>query len=166
MKNFEERYTAWLDGAMDAGERVEFEAALPDREAALRDAESWRSLSGMMRESLAPSAMPHGDFLNSQVLAQIERETPAPREPARRLFPVGWLAWSGALLLTVAALLSVLVVPNIRRGPTNEQFISQVVKARAGNPDLGASAFAAPGGKGTVLWVEDAGYIPADEEIK
>jgi len=163
MKNFEERYTAWLDGAMDAREREEFEAALPDREAALRDAAGWNSLRGLMRESLRPAEMPHGDFLNSQVLAEIIRETPVPR---RRHFPVMRLAWAGAFLLTVAALLSVLIVPNIHRGPTNEQFISQVVRVRAGNQNLGASAFAAPGGKGAVLWVEDAGYIPADEKIK
>jgi anti-sigma factor RsiW len=166
MKNFEERYTAWLDGAMDAREREEFEAALPDHDAALRDAADWKSLRVLMRESLEPAAMPHGDFLNSQVLESIAREASVTQRPARGLFPTMRLAWAGAFLLTVAALLSVLIVPNIHRGPTNEQFISQVVKTRAGNQNLGASAFAAPGGKGAVLWVEDAGYIPAEEKIK
>jgi anti-sigma factor RsiW len=166
MKNFEEQYTAWLDGVMDEREREEFEAMLPDREAALRDAADWKSLRGLMRESIVPVAMPHGDFLNSRVLAEIESEMPRVPRPARGLFPAMRLAWAGAFLLTLAALLSVFIVPNIRRGPTNEQFISQVVRARAGSQNLGASAFAAPGGKGTVLWVEDAGYIPAEEKIK
>lgn len=164
MKNFEERYTAWLDGEMDPREREKFEASLPDLAESLRDAEGWRSLRGLMRESLQPVAMPHGDFVAGRILAEIYRETrPAPRHGA---VPALRLAWAGAFLLTVAAVLSVVIVPGVNRGPTSEQFISQVVKARAGNPSLGASAFAAPGGKGAVLWVDDAGYIPANEEIR
>jgi anti-sigma factor RsiW len=166
MNNFEERYTAWLDGTMDASEREEFEATLPDRDEALRDAAGWQAIRGMMRESLVPSAMPHADFVNSQVLAAIQRETPSEARPVRGAFPILRLAWAGAFLLTLAAVLSALVVPHVRRGPTDEQFISQVVRTRAGNPDLDAYTFAAPNGKGAVLWVEDAGYIPADEKIK
>ncbi len=168
MNNFEERYTAWLDGALDEGESAKFEAGLPDRAAARRDAADWRKLRGDLREALAATPMPHADFVNSQVLAAIRAAAPrgaGPEKGGARWFPVGRLAWTGALLVAVAAGLSFLVLP--RNGaPTSEQFISQVVAARAANPKLGAYAFAAPGGRGAVLWVSDAGYIAADEKIK
>ena len=170
MRNFEEQYTAWLDGALDERERVEFEASLPDRDEALRDAADWKKLGGLMRETLVPGAMPHADFLNSQVLAAIGREAPAPASatssPAKRWFPIGRLAWSGAFLLALAAVLSAVIVPRISRPSSGDQFISQVIVARASNPKLGAYAFAAPGGKGAVLWVQDAGDIPANERIR
>lgn len=166
MSNFEERYTAWLDGAMDERESVEFEASLPDRDEALRDRADWMKLRGLMRESLEPAAMPHADFLNSQVLAAIGREAPAPSAPARGWFPAGRLAWSGAFLLAVAAVLSAVILPHISRAPGEDQYVSQVIAAHAADPKLGAYAFAAPGGKGAVLWIQDAGYIPADERIR
>ncbi|HVE17271.1 MAG TPA: hypothetical protein VNB29_11075 [Chthoniobacterales bacterium] len=165
MKTFEEKYTAWLDGALEERERVEFEASLPDREEALRDREDWGKLRGVIRESLAPEPMPHADFLNGQVLAAIGREQPASR-PARAWFPVGRLAWSGAFLLAVAAVFSAVILPNITRTPGEDQYISKIIAAHATDPKLGAYAFAAPGGKGAVLWVQDAGYIPANEGIR
>jgi hypothetical protein len=163
MRSFEERYTAWLDGTLTGPEREEFEAALPDRDAAARDAADWSSLRGLLREVVEPQPMPHGDFANAQVLAAIRGE--AKREP-RAVFPVLRLVWAGAFLLALGAGVSLLVVPHVRRGPSHDQFISQVVRERAGNPNLGASAFVAPGGKGAVLWVDDAGYIPPEEKIK
>lgn len=167
MNNFEERYTAWLDGALDEAERARFEAELPDRDAVLREAEAWRKLRGALREILPATPMPNADFVNRQV--QVAIRPAAPAEKPRResaWFPAGRLAWSGAFLLALAAVLSAVLLPRNGGMPTSEQFIAQVVAARAADPKLGAYAFAAPGGKGAVLWVNDAGFIPADEKIK
>ncbi len=166
MKNFEERYTAWLDGALDERERAEFEAELPDLAGALRERADWKNLRDLMRETFVPAAMPHADFMNSQVLAAIGREKPAAPPAATPWFPAGRLAWSGAFLLALAGLLSAVIVPKISHTPGEDQFVSQVIAARAADPKLGAYAFAAPGGKGAVLWVQDAGYIPANERIR
>ena len=166
MKNFEERYTAWLDGALDERERAEFEAALPDRDEALGDAADWKTLRGLMREALVPAAMPHADFVNSQVLAEIGREAPLSRPVVKSWFPIGRLVWSGAFLLALAAVLSAVILPGITRKPGGDQFNSQVIASRSADPKLGAYAFSAPGGKGAVLWVQDAGDIPANERIR
>lgn len=166
MSNFEERYTAWLDGAMNEAERARFEAELPDRAAAEREAAEWRRLRGELRTWMKATPMPHADFVNAQVQTAIRPSTAteAPRRsPA--WFPIGRLAWSGAFLLALAAVLSVVLIPRNGGRPTDEQFIAQVVDARATDPKLGAYAFAAPGGKGAVLWLNDAGFIPADEKI-
>jgi anti-sigma factor RsiW len=168
MSNFEERYTAWLDGKLDDAERAKFEAGLPDREAALADAAQWRALGGLMREMIAPMPVPHADFLNSQVLAAIRSETPAgdASRPARSWFPIGRLAWTGVFLAAVAAVLCWLWAPRDGGVPSEAKFISQVIDARSTDPKLGAYAFAVPGGKGAVLWVDDAGFIPATERLK
>jgi anti-sigma factor RsiW len=166
MKNFEERYTAWLDGAMDEPEREEFESGLDDRESALRDAAGWKKLRGLMRESLVPAAMPHADFVNSQVLAAIDLETPKPERPAAGWFPIGRLAWSGAFLLALAAVLTAVILPRAEKTPGADQFNSRVIAARASDPKQGVYGFVAPGGRGAVLWIQDAGDIPANERIK
>ncbi len=169
MNNFEEQYTAWLDGTLDGEAREKFEAALPDSAAARLEASRWGKLRGLMRETLQPAPMPHADFLNSQVLEAIRREAPAValRPVAERgWFPVGRLAWTGVFLTALAAVLSWFWVPRGGGMPNEKQFISQVVEARSADPKLGAYAFAAPGGKGAVLWVNDAGYIPANERLK
>jgi hypothetical protein len=168
MKNFEERYTAWLDGQLDEPERAKFEAELPDREVALADAAQWRTLGGLMREVVVPTAVPHSDFLNSQVLEAIRRETPVAEtaRPVRGWFPIGRLAWTGVFLAAVAAVLSWMWVPRDGGLPNEARFISQVIDARSSDPKLGAYAFAAPGGNGAVLWVDDAGFIPATERLK
>lgn len=164
MKNFEERYTAWLDGVLDEAMQEEFEAKL-DAEAH-REAAGWRKLRGLMRESLVPAAAPHADFINSQVLAEIRREMPQPaRQAPRRSFGIR-LAWAGASLLTLAIVLSAIILPQVTKPPTADQYISQVIEARSSDPTHSAVAFEAPGGKGAVLWVENAGYIPANEKIK
>mgnify|MGYP001210676412 FL=1 len=165
MKNFEERYTAWLDGELNGEERVAFERELPDRDAAEKDRAEWAKLRGMMRESLAPARMPHADFVNSQVLAEIERESRAAeaRQPARRGFlPIGRLAFLGAFLIVLATGLSVLVKPWAgASGP----LVSEIVETHVANPTLHTYAFQAPGGRGAVLWIEEPGYIPANEKL-
>lgn len=167
MNNFEERYTAWLDGALDEAERERFEAELPDREGARREAAEWKRLRGDLRAWMEATPLPHADFVNSQVRAAIRPAVPAEKpRGAAGWFPVGRLAWAGSFLLGAAAVLSAVLLPRNGGMPTNEQFIAQVVEARAADPKLGAYAFAAPGGKGAVLWVNDAGFIPADEKIR
>lgn len=165
MKSFEERYTAWLDGAMDEAERKTFEAELPNRAAALDEAVAWKKLRGLMRGSLAAQPMPHADFLNAQVLAGVRSEQPRGAK-SRGWLSAGRLAWTGAFLLALAGVLTFFMLSSLPSRPTNEQFISQVVKARAAAQSPNAYSFAAPGGKGAVLWVDDAGYIPAEERIK
>lgn len=164
MQDFEERYSAWLDGTLSEKERAEFEASLPDREAALRDAAEWNSLRGFLREMAEPAPMPHGDFVNSQILAAIERETPKPvAKPERKFFPIGRLVWAGAFLLAVA---SAMTVWKVKDTPDRDRYVSSILAAHASDSKFGATSFAAPGGRGTVLWVQDAGYIPANERIK
>ncbi len=165
MKNFEERYTAWMDGTMEASETDAFEREIDDLEAARRDRADWSKLGGLMRECLVPEPMPHPDFVNSQVLDAIRRETPAPRErPA--LFPIRRLVFGGAFLVVLAAVATAFLLPRDFGGPEGAVYASQVISAQSPDPKLSAYAFQAPGGKGTVLWIENPGFIPAGQSLK
>ncbi len=165
MKNFEERHTAWIDGTLDEKERIDFERGIDDLEALRRDREGWRKLGALMRESLSAEAMPHADFVNARVLDAIGRDAPAPaRRPS--LFPVRWLAYAGAVLVVSAAVLTGLLLPGNSGAPAGAGYVSQVISARAADPRLSAYAFKAPGGRGTVLWIEHAGFIPGDKSLK
>jgi anti-sigma factor RsiW len=165
MKNFEERYTAWLDGTLDQRQRIAFEREIDDLEAARRDREGWRKLGALLRESLGAEAAPHAEFVNARVLEAIGRDAPAPaRRPA--LFPVRWLAYAGAVLVVIAAGLTALLLPGNIGAPPGAESVSQVISTRAADPRFAAYAFQAPGGKGAVLWIEHAGYIPGDQSLK
>lgn len=165
MKNFEERYTAWLDGTMDDAERVAFEKELPDRDEAMADRDSWSKLRGSMRDAVSPARMPHPDFVNSQVLAVIRREqsvgTKHRDRGAVRLFPLGRLAFAGAFLVVLAAVLSFVFLPGFGQGVATT---SEVVEARGGTEKTYAYSFEAPG-RASVLWIDNAGYIPASEHL-
>lgn len=159
MSNFEQRYMDWLDRRPAA----DIPTAPETDDPAAVEAEEWRRMRDRVREVWQPAPMPHGDFMNSQVLAAISRET-APRETRPR---ARWrLIFAGATLVCTAGVIGLLALSAERASSPGDRFISQVIDARSADPKLGAYAFAAPGGRGAVLWIQDAGYIPANEKIK
>lgn len=175
--SFEERYTAWLDDALDERERDAFERALPDRAAAERERDGWRKLRGEMREAIGPAILPNADFLNSQVLAEIERTT-TPESGrtkgdlgALQAILSGWFAparrlvLAGSFLAILAGVLGVWAIGRSGTSVNEEAYISRVLAARSNDPKVYAYAFGAPG-RGTVLWLENPGFIPATERLK
>ncbi len=164
MSNFEQRYMEWLDGR--PGEKPAGASREPGEDPAAVEAAEWDRLRGLLRGAMQPAAMPHGEFLNHQVLAAIAREQPAAGAGRGAWRPLRRLVFAGAMLIFAAAVLGVFTLAEERAHAGGERFISQVIEARSADPKLGAYAFTAPGGKGTVLWIQDAGYIPANEKIK
>lgn len=128
------------------------------------DETQWAKTRDLLREHLAAPAPEYPEMINSRVLEAIEREGRAVRRPAA--VSLRWLAWSGVGLLATAALLSVVFLPG-QMGPRSEQdFISQVIDARAETPPLSVTSFAAPDKRGVVLWVEGAAYIPPEKALQ
>ncbi len=165
--NFEERHTAWVDGTLDEAERVAFERDLPDVGEATLERDGWVALREQMREAVPPARLLHGDFVNSQVLAAIERErTETERTPAQRgLFPIARLIWAGSFLLVVAGVLTGAWMTGESATRAEAQFVTRVIEAQAQDPAAEAYVFQVPGGRGSVLWVEGAGYIPPTERL-
>lgn len=161
MKNFEERYTAWLDDALDEDDLAAFEREIPDAATAAREREEWFRLRGLMRQALEPARMPHADFVNSQVREAIDREVAKTARSAPRFFPLPRLAFAGCSLLLLACVLSVVFLSGTSaEAPT----VSEIVAAQARDERNRAYAFEAPG-RAAVLWIDNAGFIPANERL-
>ncbi|CAN5561403.1 hypothetical protein BH09VER1_BH09VER1_38880 [soil metagenome] len=129
------------------------------------DAE-WAKTRELLRKHLVPvPPLRNPDFINSRVMEAIERET---REKAARptLFSLRWLTATGLGALAAAALLMVVVLPRQYTPRNSEEFISQVVDARSGNPDLSVSSFKAPEDRGVVLWLDGVDYIPPEKTVR
>lgn len=154
MKNFESRFNRWLDGSLDESERLAFEATLDEE--TLLSAKLWPSIRSTLRQSASGIPVPHPDFLNAQVLRDIARETPPPpRDGLARL------VWSGAFCLLAAAVLTALFLPRI-----TADISTTVVSASPASPSVSASAFLAPGGRSTVIWLDGVEYIPGAERVQ
>ncbi|MGC1480332.1 MAG: hypothetical protein WA771_07500 [Chthoniobacterales bacterium] len=169
--SFEERHTAWVDGTMEESEREAFERELPNAAEAERERAGWQALRSRLREAVPTASLPHEDFVNSQVLEAIRQderrtgEETKGREESRGLFPLWRMAWGGGALVAIAAVLSGIWIFGNSGGPGNDQLISRVIAAEAQDPAAEAYVFQAPSGRGTVLWIEGAGYIPPTERL-
>lgn len=160
MKNFK-KYLAWQDGAMDARERGRFEAQLSSEERG--EAEQWAAIRQALRAQETPP-LAHPDFLNARVREAIEKSAATSRPPALlSLKPL--LGWSFALI-AAALLLCVVWLPQEMGTRSEEEFISQVIEARAGTPQMTVSSFRAPDSRGVVIWIEGADYIPPEDPVR
>jgi hypothetical protein len=117
----------------------------------------------LLRKHLIIPRLKHPDFVNNQVLEEIERQR---ERPGAAMFPLRGLAWSGVFALLIAGLLATMVLPGQWDRPNSTEFISQVVTARAEVPQLSVSEFRAPDSRGIVIWIEGFDYIPAEDPVR
>lgn len=124
----------------------------------------WAKTRELLREHLTSAPLPHPDFVNSQVMEAIRQEAkPAVRKP---LISLVRLAWAGAGLLAIAALVTGIWLPREFGFRSEDEFMSQVIAARAETPALSVTAFRPPGDRGVVLWIEGSDYIPASQSVQ
>jgi hypothetical protein len=128
------------------------------------DDREWEKTRNLLREHLTVPPLTNPDFINSRVLEAIEREE-RPR-PAASGWSLRWLFWSGATALLMAGLLTAVLMPREFGLRSHDEFISQVISARAEMPQLSVTGFQVPDGRGVVLWMEGVDYIPAGEGVR
>lgn len=128
------------------------------------DTPDWPKTRALLREHLTVPPLRHPDFINSRVMEAIEREERTA--VARPGFSLRWLFSAGALVLLMAGLLTAVLMPREFGLRGTEEFISQVIDARAGTPGLSVSQFRAPDERGVVLWLDGTTYIPAGEAVR
>lgn len=171
MNNFEEQMTRWADGQMSPDEAAAFETRLSDKDAALHDKEAWQRLREGLKSTSLPSPQYARDasFLSSQIARSIREELPPQSAPVQntKLRSPWRLAWSGLAFCLAAVVLGAVIIRH-NDGITNEQdFISHVIETRSTNPErYGAYSFSTPDGKGAVIWIENPGFIPAQQSIR
>jgi len=168
MKPFEEQFTAWLDGQLSEAERAEFEAQFPDAAAAFAEKEEAQKLGQLLRTHAPAPRLSNPDFFNSQILRQIEAETPreavAPAAKGWSIFGLPSMVWSGFGFIAAAVVLTLAIIPQSRQPLTGERYVAQVLKTHAGDRGLSATAFHSTENNLTVVWVDgdvDSNEAPA-----
>ena len=177
MKTFEEKFTAWVDGRLTGPDLAAFELELEAHPEALADKEAAFELGNLLRTHLAAPPLRNADFFNHQILRQIAQSAAAPVPVRRRSFwSLPRMALSGAFLLLLATFLYFAAVPNTRREVRhNEQYVTNILNARANDPILNArtddpnitaTSFHSKQDNVNVLWLDGLNYIPPDHKLK
>jgi hypothetical protein len=172
MKTFEEKWTAWIDGALTGDDLIEFEASLPDLATAQAEKRDAQKLGAFLKEYLPCPAMGNEEFFNHQLREQIARESAVPASPGaggdRAWWPIGRMAWVGA---TALAIFSVCAFFVIREKPVTDQsqYLSQILNARVDpvvSPNATITMFESKEDRVTVLWVEGLQSLPSEFAAK
>jgi anti-sigma factor RsiW len=152
-------YNEWLDGLAQPSRAAQVERQLgPD---AAEERLRWERTGDLLREHLQCPPPQHPDFINARVAAAIRAGVAQQRPP--RLHR---LIFAGFGALGAAALLTVTLLPQALRPPARSEFLSHVVSARAGDPQVSVSSFHPPHERSVVLWLEGAPYIQPGEQIR
>jgi anti-sigma factor RsiW len=168
MKTFEEKWTAWLDGQLTGKELADFEASLPDREAAEAEKREAKKLGVLLKRELGAHALSNEEFFSHQIRERIAREAAAPSRERDVDVSTWWsirrLFWTGAASLALFLLFTVFV---IRPKPPGEQsqYLTQILNARvdpAVSPNATITMFETKEDRVTVLWTEGLQSLPAD----
>src|ERR1700694_6021362 len=106
MKMFEEKWTAWLDDELTGKELAEFEASLPDKEAAEAEKRDAHKLGAFLKEQLQARAMGNEEFFHHQLRERIATDARPANTPGRTgttpaLWPIRRLVWVGATSLAI-----------------------------------------------------------------
>lgn len=174
MTPFEERYTAWTDGAMSAEEKNQFERDLESAESALslQEAEAEREgakqLGALLRKHSTPPPLSNADFLSSEIARLLEADKAAAKPARQGIFaggmfknPVWRLMWGGGACVGAAAVIFfTLVVPNFRPVEPAIDYYAQIINPQPGDPSISAVAFHDDADNITVLWLDGLDYVP------
>lgn len=159
-----EEITRWIDGCLDPARAAELEA---DSEgSAHREKMAWQALRPLLQEHLPPPPMESPDFLNARILEAIEADRRKERIGGRRLPNLRRLVFAGLGSLAGAALLSLVLLPQVFRPQSHDAFVSEVISARTFDPRVSVATFSASDNRSVVLWLEGTRFIPPQESVR
>jgi len=170
MKTFEEKWTAWIDDQLTGRELEEFEASLPDKEAAQAEKRSAKQLGSLLREQMVP-VLNNAEFFSHQLRERLDRED---RQPAARpVSTTGWwtvrrLLWSGATALAIFVICAVVVIHN-KPSSDQSEYLTQILNYRvdpAVSPNATITMFEKKDEHVTVLWVDGLQSLPPEYATK
>jgi hypothetical protein len=82
------------------------------------------------------------------------------------LLPLAGFVRGGLAALAAAALLALAFLPGSLPPRSGDHFVSKVLSARAFDDHMSVSSFAAPDGRGVVIWLEGVPSIPPGETVR
>jgi hypothetical protein len=171
MKTFEEKWTAWLDGQLSGQELAEFEASLPDKDAAEAEKAGARKLGALLKQELGVAALTNEEFFSHRVRERI-RGSAALSGQREATGSTWWtiprLLWTGTASLAVFLIFTIFVMRD--KNPAEEsQYLTQILNARVDpvvSPNATVSMFEVKQDRVTVLWTEGLQSLPADYAAK
>ena len=170
MKTFEEKWTAWLDEQLSGKELEEFEASLPDLDAARAEKRDAQKLGAFLKEQLAAQTLSNEEFFNHQLREKIARETEEDQPRTRSTWwTIPRLVWCGATALALFLFTTFVFLSQEQPGEQSE-YLTQILNSRVdpgANPNATISIFESKtDNKVTVLWTEGLQSLPADYAAK
>jgi len=166
--DFEEKFTAWLDGKLPSGDHAEFERELEARGFDLSaERTSAAELGALLREHSLPPALSNAEFFNHQLRHRIAQEDPAGSLPGERRswWSLPRLAWSGAFCLLVAGVLFQALIPR-GTGADPSPYFAEVIDARPLSEGISADTIYTPRDNVTVVWLDGLDYLPASYQLQ
>jgi len=166
--DFEEQFTAWLDGRLPVEEGAAFEKELLARgfdPAAERHAAG--QLGKMLRQHSPAPVLGNAEFFNHQLLHRIAEEQPATSvaAPRRAWWSLPRMAWAGMACLLLSAALFLAIIPHGTPVDRSDYF-AQVLDARPGDDSISADTVYTARDNVTVVWLDGLDYLPADYQLQ
>jgi hypothetical protein len=134
MKTFEEKFTAWLDGALDGEELRSFEREHP---ALQHEKTEFVKLQRLLRHAGYRPQLPNPDFFNTQIMAGIRRRSAAKcstRTPS--WFGLPRMAWGGLGVLGVGFALFFALIPRNDYSDPRAKYVAEVLKTKNADPKV------------------------------
>src|SRR5947209_6515981 len=168
MKTFEEKWTAWLDEKLSGNELQEFEASLPDLEAARAEKRDAQKLGLFLKQELVTQPLTNEEFFSHQIHERISRESESDsHENGTRStwWTIPRLVWCGATALAVF-LVTTFAFLGQQENAEQSDYLTQILKSQVNpvdSPNATVSIFESKtDNKVTVLWTEGLKTLPAD----
>ena len=159
MKTFEQKFTAWLDGALSAEESLAFEKEHPS---ILKDGSDLLKLKNLMKENLVPAELSHPEFFNAQIIARIGQETRRSRL-GRSWCSLPRLVWGGIASLATGVALFAVLIPHGDLSNPRSGYVAEVLKAKTADPKVKATVDSQK--DMTIIKLEGLQNLPADKDL-
>jgi hypothetical protein len=159
MKTFEEKFTAWVDGALAREEARTFEKEHPSIYEARSDL---LRLQSLLKEHLGRAELSHPDLFNAQIMAQVEREA-SRRRVGRSRLGLPRLAWAGIASLAAGLALFVVLIPHGDLSNPRTGYVAEALKAKTPNPKETTAANSQK--DMTIIKLEGLHNLPAEKDL-
>lgn len=161
MKTFEEKYTAWLDGALESEEANAFES---EHALIIHEKGDFLKLKFLLREDFQGKSLDDPDFFNSQIMVQIERETTKPiPSVSRSWFSLSHLAWGGVFALTIGFVLFFTMIPHGDLSNPRSGYVAEVLKTKTADPKIRATVDSQK--DMTIIKLEGLDKVPTNKDM-
>ena len=159
MKTFEEKFNAWLDGLLSDEELKSFE----NEHASLhQDKAEFLKLKGLLRDNLGCRKLGNPDFFNSQIMAQVERETYRAGRYSR-LLGVPRIALAGIFALCVGFALFFSMIPRGNLADPGSGYVAEVLKTKTADPKVRVTVDNKK--DMTIIKLEGLDKLPPDKDL-